>query len=115
MLEAVLLWAAVSADPIAAAVQGLNAQIEDDVRRGTDLRLISMATKGCKTRILAPTRSWTINWRKAKMVALEDSFVFVEAPPERLAIVGDASIPDQAAKLSALHTAMREAVVRCRK
>ncbi len=117
MLDALLLWAVATtpADPIAAAAQGLNAQIEDDMRDGGDLRLVSMTTKGCKTRMVSTARRWTINWRKARMVALEDTFVFVEAPPVKLAIVGNASIPAQAAKLAALNAAMQGAAARCRK
>jgi hypothetical protein len=74
-----------------------------------------MKTKGCKTQIVGTTRKWTIDWRKVKIVALEDTFVFVAAPPVQLAIVGDASIPEQAAKLAALNAAMKQAAARCRR
>ncbi len=102
-------------DPIAAAASGLTAQIEDDMRPGDDSMLVSMKTKGCKTRMTGTTRKWTIDWRKAEMVSLQDTFVFVSAPPIKLAIVGDASIPDQAAKLAALNAAMQDAATRCKR
>jgi hypothetical protein len=102
-------------DPIAEAAVGLTAQIEDDVRPGGDAMLVSLKTKGCKTRMVGTTRKWTIDWRKAEMVSLGDTFVFVSAPPEKFAIVGDASIPDQAEKLVALTTAMQDTVARCKK
>ena len=110
-----MLASPLSADPIAQAAVGLNAQIEDDIRPGGDIRLVSFQTKGCKTRMIGTTRNWTIDWRKAEMVALEDSFVFVAAPPVKLAIVGDASITDQAAKLAALNAAMQGAAAQCRR
>jgi hypothetical protein len=110
-----MLASAPANDPIAEAATGLNAQIEDDVRPGGDIRLVSFKTKGCKTRMAGTTRKWTIDWSKAEMVALEDTFVFVAAPPIKLAIVGDASIPDQAAKLVALNAAMQDAAARCKR
>ncbi len=110
-----ILATAPAADPIAQAAVGLNAQIEDDVRASGDIRLVSFKTKGCKTRMIGTTRKWTIDWRKADMIALEDTFVFVSAPPVKLAIVGDASIPDQATKLVALNAAMQDAATRCRR
>jgi hypothetical protein len=116
MLSFLLMLAALQApDPIAQAATGLNAQIEDDIRPSGDTRLVSMTTKGCKTRVVGTKRKWTIDWGKAEMVALEDTFVFVEAPPVKFAIVGDASIPDQAAKLVALNAAMQNAVARCKR
>jgi hypothetical protein len=99
-------------DPIAQAVKGLNAVIEDDIH--PDTKLISMKTKKCETRVVAAARQWTINWTKAETVALEDTFVYVVAPPVKFAIVGDASKPDQAAKLQMLTRAMRTMADLCR-
>lgn len=101
-------------DSIANAAHGLNAQIEDDVNPGGDMRLVLMKTTGCKTKLIGSTRKWTINWRKTQMVAPGDTFVFVDVPPVKLAIVGDASIPDQAAKLDALYRAMLAAAAKCK-
>jgi hypothetical protein len=116
MIAFIIMLATVpAADPIAVAATGLNAQIEDDIRPGGDIRLVSFKTNGCKTRMVGSTRKWTIDWRKTEMVAFEDTFIFVSAPPIKLAIVGDASIPDQAAKLAALNAAMRGAATRCRR
>jgi hypothetical protein len=100
-------------DTIALAADGLNAQIEDDVNPGSDIRLVSMKTTGCKTELVGDTRRWTINWTKTEMVAPGDTFVFIDVPPVKLAIVGDASIPDQAAKLGALFRAMLAAEAKC--
>lgn len=46
-------------------------------------------------------------------VSLQDSFVFVDAPPVRIAIVADASRPDQVARLRALSSAMQKIARRC--
>jgi azurin len=123
MIFALLLLAAalqvVAAEPIITdtiglAADGLNAQIEDDINPGDDSRLVSMKTTGCKTELIGSTRQWTIDWSKTEMVAPGDTFVFVDAPPVKLAIVGDASKPDQAAKLSALYAAMSVIGARCK-
>lgn len=102
----------VASDPIAKAFAGLRAVIEDDIN--PDTKIISMKTTGCQTHVVAKARQWTIDWSKAEAVALEDTFVYVVAPPVKFAIVGDASKPDQAAKLRALAVAMREMAERCR-
>ena len=82
------------ADPIAAAANGLIAQIEDDVNPGGDSMLVSITTANCQSVLVGTTRQWTIDWHKAQMVAPGDTFVFIDVPPVRLAIVGDASKPD---------------------
>ncbi len=104
----------VAADPIAAAADGLNAQIEDDVNPGDDSRLVSMKTAGCETLLIGTTRQWTIDWRKTQMVAPGDTFVFIDVPPVKLAIVGDVSIPDQAAKMGAMLNAMLDTAAQCK-
>jgi hypothetical protein len=101
-------------DIIGLAADGLNAQIEDDVNPGGDIRLVSMKTTGCKTELIGDTRKWTIDWTKTEMVAPGDTFVFIDVPPVKLAIVGDTSIPDQAAKLGALFRAMLAAEAKCK-
>ncbi len=102
------------ADPIAAAANGLIAQIEDDNEAGDDSMLLSITTTDCQSVLVGTSRQWTIDWRKAEMVAPGDTFVFIDVPPVKLAIVGDASKPDQAAKLNALFTAMSDVGMRCR-
>jgi hypothetical protein len=99
-------------DPVAAASRGLNAVIEDDVN--PDTKLLSMKTTGCKTRVVAAAREWTIDWARAKAVTLEDTFVHVVAPPVKFAIVGDASKLDQAAKLRMLTRAMNVMAYYCK-
>ena len=98
-------------DPIARAIEVLVAEVEED--RQPDRRLEAMATNGCETLVTAAGRTWTIDWRRAQRVVLEDTFVFVDAPPVRLAIVGDAGSPEQAARLVALSEAMQGAAARC--
>jgi hypothetical protein len=129
--------AAAPDDPIASAASGLIAQIEDDVNPGGDLQLVSMKSDGCKTVITgalatpssdpassdpasgpatgipAATRTWTIDWAVPGSVAPGDTFVFIDVAPVKIAIVGDASKPDQAAKLSALFGAMFETQLDC--
>jgi hypothetical protein len=98
-------------DPIAAALDGLTAVIEQDGR--PDVRLLGMRTRGCQTQVRAPGKRWTINWRHPAAVSLQDSFVFVDAAPVRIAIVADASRPDQAARLRSLSSAMQATARRC--
>ena len=98
-------------DPITAALDGLTAVIEQDGR--PDVRLSGMRTRGCQTQVLGPGRRWVINWRRPAAVSLQDTFVFVDASPVRIAIVADASRPDQAARLRSLSAAMQEIARRC--
>jgi hypothetical protein len=114
-------------DPIAAAASGLIAQIEDDANPGGDLRLTGMKTDGCTTIISAAgvadpatnapvsslRRDWAINWSVPGSLAPGDTFIFIDVAPVKIAIVGDASQPDQAAKLSALFGAMFETQLDC--
>jgi hypothetical protein len=100
-------------DAIAAAAKGLKAVIEDDLRPGGDMRLLSIQTKGCKTKLTAKGRRWNVDWSTAEELGLADSFIFVKAKGVQFAIVADASIPDQAAKLTALNDAMQAAKARC--
>jgi hypothetical protein len=113
MLIAFLMLAATAPDPTALAAKGLKAVVEDDIGKGGDRTLLSVRTKGCTTRVKAKGRSWSIDWTKAEGVAREDTFVFIAAPKVRIAIVGDASIPDQDAKLTALAQAMQAVLARC--
>jgi hypothetical protein len=50
---------------------------------------------------------------QARAVLLEDTFIFIKSPPVQIAIVGDASKPDQWAKLKALYGAMIAKVEAC--
>ena len=100
-------------DPIAAAASGLVAQIEDDNNPGGDLQLVSMKSDGCVTTIMANGRNWTVDWAIPGRVEPADTFIFIDVPPVKIAIVGDASKPDQAEKLSALFYAMFETQLDC--
>jgi hypothetical protein len=116
-LIALPLFAASSAAPsVDAAFKGLVAQVEDDIGKGPDRLLKTIRTKGCTTRLIAKGKTWTVNWSKAEAVILEDTFIFISAPPRvKLAIVGDAGQPDQRAKLQTLHTAMMAKAKTCAK
>jgi hypothetical protein len=112
MTSAPVLAPRVTGDPVAAASRGLNAVIEDDIN--PDTKLLSMKTTRCKTRVVAVAREWTIDWARAKAIALEDSFVYVLAPPVKFAIVADMNKPDQAAKLRMLTRAMQVMAYYCK-
>ena len=99
------------AGPIATATRGLVAVVEEDGQ--ADVRLRAVRTRGCRTEIVGASRRWTIDWRRPASVALEDTFVFIDAPPVRIAIVADAPRPDQARRLRALDAAMRGVAMRC--
>ena len=101
-----------AADPIASAAARLTAVIEEDGRPDVPLR--AMATRACRTTLRGRARQWTIDWRRPATITREDTFVFVDAAPVRIAIVADASRPDQAAGLDALTAAMRSVASRCR-
>lgn len=107
-----LALALAGADPIAAAARGLAAEIEDD--NGPDFAMESIAGRGCTVTIAGHGHRWTIDMTNARAVTLGDTFVYVAAPPVALAIVGDASKPDQAAKLKGLATALTDLAARCR-
>jgi hypothetical protein len=112
LTSAPVLAPRITGDPVAVASRGLNAVIEDDIH--PDTKLISMKTSKCKTLVVAAARQWTVDWSKAEAVALEDTFVYLLAPPVKFAIVGDASKADQAAKLRALARAMQTMAASCR-
>jgi hypothetical protein len=61
----------------------------------------------------AQGRTWTIDWAVPGSLSPADTFIFIEVAPVKIAIVGDASKPDQAAKLSALFAAMFETQLDC--
>ena len=98
-------------DPISAAVNGLVAVVEEDGQ--PDVRLEGMRTDACRTVVMAAGRQWTIDWHRVEAVALEEGFVFVAAPPVRIAIVADGLQPDQAERLRLLDSAMRQVAQRC--
>ncbi len=100
------------ADPVAAAVVGLSpAEIEDD--NGPDMPLVAMTSAGCRVEVVGRDARFAVDMTKVAALSLEDTFVFIESGPVRLAIVGDASKPDQAAKLAALATALTTITQRC--
>jgi hypothetical protein len=109
MILTLLLFLSNSPEPIDKAFTGLVAEVEDDL--GPDYPLQAIQTKGCKSKLIAKGKAWTVNWAKAEMVALEDTFVF----SIKLAIVGDASKPDQRIKLEALYDAMMDKAGVCLK
>jgi hypothetical protein len=113
MILTLLLFLSNSPEPIDKAFTGLVAEVEDDL--GPDYPLQAIQTKGCKSKLIAKGKAWSVNWAKAEMVALEDTFVFIMAPRIKLAIVGDASKPDQRIKLEALYDAMMDKAGTCLK
>ncbi len=103
------------ADPIAVAFDGLSpVVVEDDLGR-SELPLKAIVTKGCTTELIAETRRWTLRWPDIEQVGPGDTFVFVAGKGVKLAIVGDASKPDQAKKLGMLAAAMMAMRERCQK
>lgn len=113
MIGPLLAFALAQTDPVAVAAAGLIAEIEDD-NGGPDAMMTAIRSQGCTVEITGKDRSWTLDLSKTEALALEDTFIYVVAPPHRLAIVGDVSKPDQAAKLKALVTALGEIATRCR-
>ena len=87
------------------------AEVEDD--NGPDAEMRNVETKGCTTGIETKAREYSIDWTKPAQVVLGDTFVFIEAPPVKLAIVGDASRPRQAEVLKSLARAMNELAAKC--
>lgn len=101
-------------DPIGDAFKRLTyAEVEDDLSSSPDKALDAIETKDCVSEMRAGDRSWSLDWRKITTVGPGDTFVFVQGPGVQLAIVGDASKPDQAQALSALHMAMQAMRGRC--
>lgn len=113
MIALLLALALAQPDPVAMAAAGLVAQIEDD-NGGPDTMMTSITSQGCAVEITGKGKNWALDMTKVEALALEDTFVYVAAPPHKLAIVGDASKPDQAAKLKALATALGDIATRCR-
>lgn len=121
------LQADAPADPIAAAVPGLVAAIEQDEldpehprqltpeeEANPEPRLESITTQGCTSRIVGVGgRSWTLDWRRIQVAAFANGFIYIRAPDLSLAIVGDASIPEQYARFVTLIDAMHVVHARC--
>ncbi len=109
----------VAASPVASEIDraftGLVAVVEDDIGRGPELRLKKIQSKACKSKLVGKKQIWTVDWKKVDAVALEDTFIYLSAPSVKLAIVGDASQPDQLRKLQMLHRAMSEKALSCQK
>lgn len=106
--------AADAVDPIGDAFKRLTyAEVEDDLSSSPDKALDAIVTRECVSEMRAGDRSWSLDWRKITTVGPGDTFVFVQGPGVQLAIVGDASKPDQAQALSALMMAMQAMRGRC--
>ncbi len=113
MIGLLLALALAQPDPVAMAAAGLVAQIEDD-NGGPDAMMTSITSQGCAVEITGKGRSWALDMTRVEALALEDTFVYIAATPQKLAIVGDASKTDQAAKLKALAAALSGIATRCR-
>ena len=112
VLLALLAPALPAADAIGRAAQGLSpAVVEEDGQ--PDRRLLSLPTTDFVMQMVADGRSYRIDWRAVDQVALEDTFVYVAAGTLRIAIVGDASRPDQARRLHDLSAAMQDRARAC--
>jgi hypothetical protein len=101
-------------DPIAAATDGLIAEIEDDNGGGSFL-LVKSETADCITRFIGATRIISFDWRKTNSVAPGDTFVFFSSVDVQFAVVGDASKIEQAQKLGSLLAASFAMIERCPK
>lgn len=109
-----LLLQAPAADPVAAAATRLNpAEIEDD--NGPDMPFLGASSSGCAVNIRGRDKTFALDMAKVTGLAREDTFVFIAAGTHKLAIVGDASQPDQDAKLTALAQALAAVAGRCTK
>lgn len=112
LFAALLLSLQPQSNPIGEAAAGLRAEIEDD--NGPDAMMTAIASAGCTVTIGGVEgRRWTLDMTRTQAVALEDTFVYVAAGEAKLAIVGEASRPDQAAKLRALADALTALASRC--
>ena len=112
MIALPLAFALAQSDPVAVAGAGLVAQIEDD--NGPDAKMTSIRSRRCALAIAGEGKKWSVDMTKVEALSLADTFVYIATPPLKLAIVGDASKADQAAKLKALATALGEVAARCR-
>ena len=112
MIGLLFAFALAQTDPVATAADGLVAQIEDD--NGPDAMMTSIRSEHCSVAITGNGKVWTLDMTKVEALSLEDTFVYIAAPPNKLAIVGDAEKPDQAARLKALAAALRDIAARCR-
>jgi hypothetical protein len=84
----------------------------DDVNGEVDA-MAENASDDAASNSAASGRTWTIDWAVPGSLSPADTFIFIEVAPVKIAIVGDASKPDQAAKLSALFAAMFETQLDC--
>lgn len=114
MLFAALALAAAdpAADPLKASFAGWHTEVEDDLGDG-DSRITDVATRGCTTTIIGEKGRWTVDWRTVRTVALEDVFVFIEAPGVKLAVVADVKSEADLPKLREMWTAMKALAARC--
>lgn len=116
MLLAALALAATSSDPGADALQasfaGWHIAVEDDLGAG-DSPVRSVATQDCVTTIAGEKGRWTVDWRTVRTIALEDVFVFLEAPGLKIAVVADVRDAAGQEKLRGMWTAMKTLATRC--
>lgn len=109
-----LVLQAPATDPVAAAATGLSpAEIEDD--NGPDMPFLGASSAGCTVTIKGRDKSYTLDMTRTEALSREDTFVFVKAGDQQLAIVGDASKPDQSEKLTALARAFATVAQGCAK
>ncbi len=87
--------------------------MEDDVTPDANAPIQRVETEGCATRLVAQRHAWTIDWHRVRTVALEDVFVYIDAPPFTGAVVADVRNAGDKAKLRAMWDAMRALAVRC--
>ena len=114
MLLAALALAAADppADALRASFAGWLTEVEDDLGDG-DSRVTGVATVGCTTTITGEEGRWAVDWRTVRTIALEDVFVFLEAPGMKLAVVADVKSEADLPKLRGMWTAMRALATRC--
>ena len=114
MLLAALALAAAdpSADALRESFAGWLTEVEDDLGDG-DSRVTGVATVSCMTTITGEKGRWVVDWRTVQTVALEDVFVFIEAPGVKLAVVADVRSEADLPKLRGMWAAMRGLAARC--
>lgn len=101
-----------AADPLASSFAGWHTEIEDDLG-DNDSRVTGVATDGCTTVITGEKGSWRVDWATVQTIALEDVFVFLEAPSLKLAVVADVRDAAGQARLRGMWAVMKGLATRC--
>lgn len=75
--------------------------------------MTGVVTQGCITTITGEKGRWVVDWRTIRTVALEDVFVFLEAPGLKIAVVADVKSEADLPRLRGMWTVMKALALRC--